>query len=51
VVVLYLINSLIPIDPKIRMIINVVVILLVCFWLLEVFGVLGGSLGNVPRLR
>ena len=42
-VLLYLLNTLIPLDPKIRTIINVVVILAVCLWLLEGFGLLGGG--------
>ena len=40
---MYLLNTLIPLDPKIRTIINVVVILAVCLWLLEGFGLLGGG--------
>jgi len=43
-VVLYLINSLIPMDPKIRTIINVVVVLFVCIWLLSATGILGSSI-------
>jgi hypothetical protein len=50
-VVLYLVNTLIPMDARIKTIINVVVILCVCLWLLQVFGIFGGSLGNVPRVR
>ena len=50
-VVLYLVNTLIPMDARIKTIINVVVILCVCLWLLQVFGIFGGALGNVPRVR
>lgn len=40
-VLLYLVNSLIPMDAKIKTIINVVVVLVVCLWLLQVFGIMG----------
>ena len=40
-VVLYLVNNLIPLDPKIKMLINVIVILFVCLWLLQAFSILG----------
>lgn len=46
-VVLWVINTLIPMDQKIRQIINVVVILAVCLWLLDAFGLLHGG----PSLR
>lgn len=36
-----LVNSYVPMDPKIRQILNVVVVLVVVLWLLQVFGVLG----------
>lgn len=42
-VVLYLINTLIPMDAKIKTIINVVVILAALLWLLEAFGLLSGA--------
>ncbi len=48
-VVLYLVNTLIPMDARIKTIINVLAILFVCLWLLQVFGVLG-PIGDV-RLR
>lgn len=45
-VALYLVNSVIPMDPKIKTILNVVVVLVVCLWLLDVFvGI--GHIGNV----
>jgi hypothetical protein len=49
---LWLINSYIPMDGKIKKILNVVVVICVIVWLLSVFGVLGQS-GNirVPQLR
>jgi hypothetical protein len=36
-VLLYLVNTYIPMDPKIKNIINVVVIIAVVLWLLSVF--------------
>jgi len=51
-VVLYLVNTLIPMDDKIKTIINVVVILVVLIWLLGVFGVLGPmNTVQVPRVH
>lgn len=40
-VLLWLINTYIPMDPKIKSILNAVVVILVVLWLLQVFGVLG----------
>lgn len=48
-VVLWAINNLIPMDAKIRQLINVIVVLAVCLWLLEAFGILHG--GPTLRLR
>jgi hypothetical protein len=45
-VLLWVVNSFIPMDGKIRKILNVVVVILLILWLLQAFGVLG-SLGNV----
>lgn len=42
-VLLWAVNSLIPMDEKIKQILNVVVIIAVLLWLLKVFGVMGGS--------
>ncbi len=39
-VVLWLINSYIPMDGKIKSILNVVVVIAVVLWLLKAFGVL-----------
>ena len=39
-IVLYVINKLIPIDPRVKTIINWVVIIIVCLWLLKGLGVL-----------
>lgn len=40
-VLLYFLNTLIPMDANIKKIINVVVIIVVILWLLSVFGVIG----------
>ena len=48
-VLLYLINQLIPMDANIKMIINVVVILVVLLWLLQVFGLLGSINIRIPQ--
>lgn len=40
-VLLWLINSFIPMDPKIKSLLNVVVMIAVIIWLLQAFGVLG----------
>jgi hypothetical protein len=40
-VVLWLINNYIPMDRKIKTILNVVVVIVVILWLLSVFGVIG----------
>ena len=42
---LYAVNKWLPIDEKIRLIINVVVVFVTIIWLLKVFGVF--SMGNV----
>lgn len=39
-VLLWLVNSYIPMDPKIKSILNAVVVICVILWLLQVFGVL-----------
>lgn len=45
-VLLWLVNTYIPMDRKIKSILNVVVVIVVILWLLQVFGVLG-SLDSV----
>lgn len=45
-VVLWLINKYIPMDGKIKTILNVVVVIAVILWLLSAFGVLG-SMSNM----
>jgi hypothetical protein len=44
---LWAINAIIPMEPTIKRIINVVVIVAVCLWLLSAFGLLAG----VPNPR
>ena len=41
-VILWLINTYIPMDRKIKSILNVVVVILVIIWLLKAFGLLDG---------
>jgi hypothetical protein len=43
-VILWLINTYLPMDGKIKNILNIVVVIAVILWLLRAFGVLG-SLG------
>lgn len=45
-VLLWLVNTYIPMDGKIKRILNVVVVIVVVIWLLQVFGVFG-SLDNI----
>jgi len=45
-VLLWLVNTYIPMDSKIKQILNIVVVIAVVIWLLQVFGVIG-SLGNI----
>ena len=40
-VLLWLVNTYIPMDGKIKSILNAVVVIAVVIWLLQVFGVLG----------
>ena len=51
-VLLWLVNTYIPMDGKIKKIVNIVVVIAVVLWLLSAFGVLGHS-GDirVPRVQ
>lgn len=40
-VLLWLVNSFIPMDSKIKSILNIVVVIAVILWLLQAFGILG----------
>jgi ABC-type multidrug transport system fused ATPase/permease subunit len=48
-VALWLINTYIPMDSKIKSILNAVIVIAVILWLLQVFGIIGsiGSLNNI----
>lgn len=49
-VLLWLVNTYLPMDGKIKNILNVVVVIVVVLWLLQSFGVLG-SLGSINVAR
>jgi len=51
-VLLWLVNTYIPMDGKIKQILNVVVVICVVVWLLSAFGILGHS-GDiqVPQVK
>lgn len=40
-VILWLVNTYVPMDKKIKTILNVVIVIAVVLWLLSVFGLLG----------
>lgn len=49
---LWLVNNYIPMDGKIKQILNVVVVVAVILWLLSVFGLLGNGCDmRVPQVR
>jgi hypothetical protein len=51
-VLLWLVNVYIPMDAKIKKILNVVVVLVVVLWLLQIFGLLDALRNvNVQRVR
>jgi hypothetical protein len=54
-VVLWLINTYIPMDGKIKQIMNIVIVICVIVWLLRVFGILGHSgsidVPSVPQVK
>ncbi len=41
-VILWLVNTYIPMDGKIKNILNIVVVIVLVLWLLQAFGLLGG---------
>lgn len=41
-VLLWAVNTYIPMDSKIKQILNIVVVIVVVLWLLQVFGIFGG---------
>ena len=51
-VLMWLVNTHIPMQPTIKQIINVVVVIAVVIWVLQVFGVFGSmNTITVPRVR
>jgi len=51
-VLLWLVNAFIPMDAKIKQILNIVVVICVVIWLLYTFGILGrGGDIPIPKLR
>jgi hypothetical protein len=44
-VILWLVNTYIPMDAKIKRILNIVVVIVVVLWLLRAFGILGSLSG------
>jgi hypothetical protein len=48
-VILWLVNTYIPMDGKIKQVLNVLVLIVVCIWLLQSFGILGDV--NSIRIR
>jgi hypothetical protein len=44
-VLLYVVETLLPIEATIKRIIHIIVVLAVCLWLLQAFGIIG-SLGS-----
>ena len=48
-VILWLVNNYIPMDSKIKTVLNVVVFIVVCIWLLQAFGIIGNI--NDVRIR
>jgi len=51
-VLLWCVNTYIPIDEKIEQILNIVIVIAVVIWVLQAFGVLNGfDTIPVPRVR
>jgi low temperature requirement protein LtrA len=48
---LWAVNAYVPMDPKIKNILNIVVVIVVVLWLLSIFGLLSGLNEPVPRLH
>lgn len=47
--ILYIVNTLIPMDARIKTVINVVVLILVLLYVLELFGIVPAS--SMPHLK
>jgi hypothetical protein len=50
-VLMWMVNAYIPMDARIKQILNIVVIIAVVLWLLSMFGVLGGLNRPIPQFR
>ncbi len=50
-VILWVVNTYIPMDGKIKRILNIVVVIAVVLWLLYAFGVLPARDITVPKIR
>ena len=50
-IALWLINTYIPMDGKIKKILNIVIVIAVILWLLNGFGVIGYGSGNMGRMN
>ena len=48
--ILYLVETLLPIDPTIKQIIRVVIVLAVILWLLSLVGLLPARIGRIEGL-
>lgn len=46
-VILWAVNAYIPMDSKIKQILNIAVVIFVIIWLLNVFGIFGSSVANM----
>lgn len=49
-VLLWLVNTYLPMDGKIKSILNVVIVIAVILWLLQIFGIVG-SVGSLNDIR
>ena len=49
-VALWAINTYIPMDPRIKNILNIVIVIAVVLWLLSVLGLLSGLDTPIPRV-
>lgn len=49
-VTLWAINTYIPMDPRIKNILNIVIVIAVVLWLLSVLGLLSGLDTPIPRV-
>jgi hypothetical protein len=48
---LYIVESLLPIDPTIKMVIRVLILIAVILWLLSLVGLLPARIGHAETLR